>query len=106
VKCYLIQRVRDGLLLTCEALVKGQVVKSVPAGPFDAGNASKETKALAVAILTHYYGGGQAEAQRRAEPFMYAFLMHHAMPPGARLEISSETIDRWIALLEVPVSTG
>lgn len=104
-KLYTIQRVKDGLLLTCEGLnKKNQVEKSVPEGPFDIGNASKETKALALAIMSHYYGaspsdpGATAEAQRKAGPFQDAFLLAHSMPLNAKYEISSDVIDRFFAL--------
>jgi hypothetical protein len=113
VKCYLIQRTVDGKLrLTCQALVKGKVVETFPAGPFSIGDASKKTKALALEIMRHYYGasegkgdpGAEYEAQRKAEAFLGAFLIHHAMPPGAQYEISSDVIDRWTFLLQIPVA--
>lgn len=100
-KNYIIQQLRQGLLLTCEALVKGRVQKQVSLDSYDIGNSSKGTKALALAILLHYYGadaGGQAEAQRRAQSFMDAFLIHHQMPLNAKLEISSDVIDRFFSL--------
>lgn len=106
-KCYLIARRSDGKLrLTCQALVKGKLLEEFPAGPFDIGNDSEEAKALAWAILSHYFGtdaGGQAEVERRADAFLRAFLVHHSLAPGAQLEIGSEVIDRFIFLLQVPV---
>lgn len=72
---------------------------------YDTGNASEETAALALAIMRHYYGasdadpGAKAEAIRKAPLFRNAFLIHHNMPPGSRLEISSDVIDRWTSLL-------
>ncbi len=101
-KNYILQRTKDGLLLICEALdKKGQVVKFVPSGPFDIGNASEGTKALALAIMGHFYGVGpvaKAEAQRQVQPFMDAFLLSHAMPLGAKYEIPDSVIDRFFSL--------
>lgn len=101
---YTITRQKDGLHLLCEAETRKGIVSESPAGKFDSGNASKETKALALAIATHYFGASPsdlpatAEAQRRAEPLMYAFLSHHKLPVGAKLELSSEVIDRFFSL--------
>lgn len=74
-------------------------------GPFDIGNSSEESKALALAIMRHYYGasatdaGATAEAERKATLFLNAFLIHHALSPGARLQVPSNVIDRWANLL-------
>ncbi len=110
-KCYVISRSPDGKLkLLCQSLVKGKLIEMFPAGPFDIGNSSKETKALALAILRHYYGASltdlpaEEEAQRKVEAFAGAFLAHHSMPPGAQYEISSDVLDRWIFLLQIPVA--
>lgn len=108
-KCYLLSRGMDSILrLCCQALVKGKLVETFPAGPFDIGNGSKETQALALAILLHYYGapdaGAEDEAQRKKQPFLEAFLLTHSMPSGAKLEISSDVIDRFVFLSQIPVS--
>jgi hypothetical protein len=71
---------------------------------YDTGNSSPQSLALALAIMRHYYGasiddpGAEAEAKRKAAPFGYAFLFHHALKPGARLEISSDVLDRFFDL--------
>jgi hypothetical protein len=101
-KLYSLNRSFDSVLhLLCEAQTKSGVVSEAPAGKFDIGNASKETKALALAIMSHYYGtdpAAQAEAQRKAQPFMNAFLISHSMPPGAKYEIPDSVIDRFFSL--------
>jgi hypothetical protein len=108
VKTYTIQRTRDGLLLTCEELKKGKVIKAVPSGPFDIGNASEKTKALASAVMSHYMGvtpqdfGAIAEAKRRTKPFLDAFLLHHKLPLNGRIVISSDVIDRFFSLYKIP----
>ena len=102
-KNYIIQRTKDGLLLICESLnKKGQVEKFVPSGPFEIGDASRESLALAAAIMTHYFGSdapAQAEVRRKTLPFLNGFLGHHKMALGATYEISSDVIDRWASLL-------
>ena len=106
-KCYLITRLPDGTLrLLCQEIVqsgpqKGQLVETRPAGPFDTGNSSKETKALASAIMSHYFGAdpaAAAEAQRKVEPFLNAFLLTHRMPEPGSYEISGDVIDRFFNL--------
>ncbi len=111
-KLYTLIRKLDGTLqLTCEAEVldkdpRGRptgthIETQIPPGPFDIGNASPHTKALALAIMFHYYSASQndpaatAQAVRSAQQFLYAFLIHQQMPSGARLEISSDAINRW-----------
>lgn len=108
-KNYIVTRTKDGILLTCESLdKKGQVVRTVPSGPFDSGNASKQSKALALAIAMHYMGAtpedlaATAEAQRRAPQILDAFLLHHNLPLNAHLEISSDVLDRFFALASQP----
>lgn len=103
-KCYIIQRVRDGILLTCESLdKKGQVVRYVASG-FEIGCLSKKSLALANAIMLHYYDAvesnlpGKMEANRQAQPFLDAFLLHHSLPLNGKLEIPGEVIDRFFAL--------
>lgn len=101
-KCYIIMYGRS-VILICQQLVKGKVIESQPPGDFEIGNDSPGCKALALAIMRHYYGatgdpGAEAEAQRKAEPFRCAFLACHQMAPGSRYEITSEIIDRWNAL--------
>lgn len=70
---------------------------------FDIGNASEEAKNLALSLMSDYYEGAPEEAERKVDAFLGAFLVHHPMGPGAKLEISSETLDRWIFLLQIPV---
>lgn len=105
-KCYIIIRVRDGILFTCESLDKrGQVVRYKASG-FEIGCSSNKALALATAILSHYYGNdptAQAEAQRKTKPFLEAFLLHHNLPLNGKLEISSDVIDRFFALAQNPV---
>lgn len=105
-KAYIISRGLDGKLkLTCQALVKGKLVETFPAGPFEIGNASEETKALALEILRHYYGAdAEDEAQRKAESFLGAFLLTHSLPPGGDYEITSDVIDRFVFLSQIPVA--
>ena len=103
-KNYLLDRTHDGLQLTAESLLKGQVVRTVPPGPFDCGNASKETLALAQAIADHYFGaspadlGATAEANRQAPRILEAFLIHARIPLGGRLELSGDVLDRFFSL--------
>ena len=104
-KNYLIQRTRSGVLLTAESLVKGKVVRTVPNGPFSIGDKSKESLALAAAVMEHYYGvpqsglPGKMEAARQAKPFFDAFLAHHKLLAlNSKLEISSDVIDRFMSL--------
>jgi len=104
-KLYTISRLSGGTLqLLCEAQTKNGVVRESRVGSFDIGNSSEGTKALALAIMNHYYGAGPsdpgatAEAQRKAGPFLEAFLAHQQMPLGAKLEISSDVIDRFFSL--------
>jgi hypothetical protein len=108
VKSYIISRSSDGTLrLICQSLVRGKLVETFPAGPFEIGDFSKETHALALAILLHYYGsdaGGQAEAQRKAEAFLGAFLLTHTLPLGGSYEITSDVVDRWAFLWQIPVA--
>lgn len=105
-KSYLLSRTPDGKLkLICQSLVKGKLVEISPAGPFKIGDSSKETKALALEILRHYYGdGAEDEAQRKAESFLGAFLLTHALPPGGSYEITSDVIDRFVFLSQIPVA--
>ena len=107
-KNYLLEHARDGIRLTAEALVKGQVVRTLPPGPFDTGNASKETLALAQAIANHYFGaspadlGATAEANRQAPRILEAFLIHARIPLGGRLEISGDVLTRFFSLAQSP----
>lgn len=112
-KNYLITRRPDGTLhlLAQEQTKKGIVNTEMPGNAsfdvkFDIGNFSKESEALAFAIMLHYYGASAtdiaalAEAKRKTGPFLSAFLAHHQMPnPGAQYEISSDVIDRWATTL-------
>jgi hypothetical protein len=115
-KLYTITRIPGGKLeLRAEKLVvdkdkNGRSIGShveteITSTGYDTGNNSPETLALALAITRHYYGatgndpGAEAEAIRKAAPFGYAFLFHHALSPGAQLEISSDVVDRWNSLL-------
>jgi hypothetical protein len=108
VKSYIISRKPDGTLqLLAQSLVKGKLIEETFSGGFDIGNASEETKNLALQILVHYYGndaGGRAEAERKADAFLGAFLLTHAMRPGAQYEVTSDVIDRWTFLTQIPVS--
>lgn len=70
---------------------------------FDIGNSSDEAKNLALSLMSDYYEGAPEEAERKADAFLGAFLVHHTMPPGSKLEISSETLDRWVFLMQIPV---
>lgn len=115
-KNYTIQRLPKGPIhLLEEAVVPNtdprgrripgtHVEQSTPVGSFDVGNASDGTKALATEILKHYYAAkpddapAMAEVGRRVLPFLEAFLQHHKMKPGSRLEISSDVIDRFFSL--------
>ncbi len=81
----------------------GNVVVAL-AGKFSTGDASKETQALAAAIMEHYFDaspsdpGAAAEAQRKTKAFLDGFLLHHKLPAGGRLVISSDVIDRFFSL--------
>lgn len=115
-KLYTITRVPQGALhLLAEAVVPNtdargrripgtHVEQSTPVGSFDIGNASDGTKALATEILKHYYAAklddapAMAEVGRKVLPFLEAFLEHHKMKPGSRLEISSDVIDLFFYL--------
>lgn len=108
-RLYTIIRQPSGTLqLTCEAevILKDQRGRSTgtkietqtPSGPFDIGNASEETQALAAAVMSHYYGG-DPEAKRKEKQFLEAFLIHANIPPNGKLEIYSNVIDRWASLL-------
>jgi hypothetical protein len=112
VKNYIITRTATGALeLVAEAEVIDKDSKGRSVGThidtaiapstagFDIGNDSMGTFKLATFIMQHYMGaGGQDEAARRTKPFMEAFLIHHQLPPGARLEISSDVLDRFFSL--------
>jgi hypothetical protein len=73
------------------------------AGKFSVGDSSAGTKALAAAVMAHYYNasasdpGATAEAKRRERPFLDAYLIHHKMPVGGRLVINSDVISNWIS---------
>lgn len=104
-KCYLIFRDAKGkVTLLCQAIVKGKLVETWPAGPFSVGDTSPETQALALAITSHYYDASVndpvalAEAQRRAPKFMNAFLVSENVRPGGRLEIPSSVMDRFFSM--------
>ncbi len=104
-KCYIISKDAAGkVTLLAQALIRGQLQEQTFAGPFDTGNSSLSTKALAFTILCHYFGAtpgdpaAQAEAQRQTVPFMDAFLLTHNMLPNSRYEISSDVIDRFFSL--------
>lgn len=121
-KCYIISRSLQGVLtVLCQSLDKnGKLIEVRPSAldarkkvSFDTGNASKETHALALAIMNHYYqplynfavlnpgvpdAGAAAEAARKAGAFQEAFLLHANIPAGGQLEISSDVIDRFFSL--------
>lgn len=115
-KQYTLTRIPSGTLeLRAQAEVydkdkKGRTVGShieteTTSSGYDSGNASDQTKALAAAIVNHYMGaandpGVAVEAQHRIKPFMEAFLLHHQMPLGARLEISSNVLDNFFATVQ------
>ena len=110
-KNYVVTKTKNGILLTCEALVKGKVIRTVPNGPFSIGDKSEQSTALAAAIMEHYYGvtptdpAAKAEADRQAKPFFDAFLAHHKLTAlNSSLEISSDAIDRFFALRSSLVS--
>ena len=101
------------LHLVCEAEVidkdsKGRsrgshIESNTTSEGYDSGNASKESLALATAIATHYYGSSPgdaaatAQAERAAPRILNAFLVHHKLPPGARLELTSNVLDSFFA---------
>ena len=65
---------------------------------------AKEVSDFAPSIMCHYYGasptdpGATAEAKRKTIPFMEGFLLSANIPPGGKLEISSEVIDKFMEL--------
>jgi hypothetical protein len=103
-KNYIVKRTKDGILLNCEALVKGLVVHTVPSGPFEIGDPSGESLALARAIADHYYGASLQDAAaarmatQQAPRILDAFLIHHHLPLGGQLEISSDVLDHFFSL--------
>ena len=114
-KLYVLTRIPSGPLeLRAQAEViekdkKGRSIGShiethITSVGYDIGNNSPQSLALALEIMRHYYGasdedpGAEAEAKRKAAPFGHAFLFHHNLKPGSRLEISSDVIDRWMDL--------
>jgi hypothetical protein len=103
-KLYTITADKSSIHLLCEAETKKGIERENPLGPFSIGDNSKETWALAAAIMQHYFGASPndpvaiAEAEKRTIPFMEAFLLHHQMDNGAKFEISSDVIDKWIAI--------
>ena len=79
--------------------VGSHIETTVPDGPFDIGVSSNDSKALALTIMKHYMGpGGDSEAAHKSQFFHDAFLIHHKMNPGSRLQISSDAIDRLFSL--------
>jgi hypothetical protein len=101
-KNYLIRRLKDGTLhLLAQAQTKKGLVDTEIVGQFDIGDATVGAHALALEIMVHYFGSdvaGAAEAARKADAFMWAFLAHHRMDePGATYEVSSDVIDSFLA---------
>ena len=106
-KAYIIKREKDGAIsLLCQGHdKKGNVVEERPAGPFDIGNSSTGTYALALAIMLHYMGANAndaaatAEAKKRAPRFMTAFLSHHPMREiGATYDIDGSRLDYFFSV--------
>jgi hypothetical protein len=115
VKLYTLIRIPSGPLeLRAQAEVidkdkKGRSIGShiethITSVGYDTGAMTAGTLNLAAAIMMHYYGatdedpGAMAEAQRQIKRFLEAFLLHQTIKPGARLEISSDVLDRFFNL--------
>lgn len=102
-KLYTLTRKADGVHLFAETALRNGGILREKSGPLDIGSNSPLTQTLALAIMNHYYGAkpedpaATAEAQRRAAPFLGAFLIHHRMQVGDFYEISSDVIDSFIS---------
>lgn len=85
-------------------VIGSHIESEITSEGYDIGAATDGTKKLAATIMAHYYDvtptdpGAAAEAERKTVSFMEAFLLPHAMKPGARYQISSEVLDHFFAL--------